>query len=833
MANDGVEVARAFVTIIPKTDHSADRAITDAVVGPAEKAADVGGDKVGKGIGDGLTKGVKGSSGKLSAAIGGIAKVGAAAAVAGVGLIATKGVEAFQQVEAGANKVILATGATGDAAKELTGVYKEVSRNVYGDFEDVGAAVGELNTRFGLQGDALEAASEQAMKYAKVTGQDATTAIQDVSRMMNAAGISSDEYAAMLDKLTVAGQAAGVDVGKLATTVTDNIAAFDAMGMSTDDAIAMLASFEKSGVNTSAVLTGMKKGVAAWTKEGVSAKEGFERFVQGVQDGSVTSADAIELFGSKAGISMYNAASKGQLDFAEMYKSITEGSSGALDQVYNDTLTASEKMDLAMKSIDLSAAELMAPIMEKVSEVLSTVVVPAVQNLSRELGEGGGLHWIVEGVSAAVEKLSGFATDVGERAFPIVQRAGEMVSNVFTTISEHAGPVIEDVLGFVISFIDEHSDQIMAVVDGACTLVEGLATVLGTVFDVLGAIWDVVELVVEYVAGTVVDTVLPALTDGLDFVAGALGPVSDALGAVKGAVEDAGEAIAPFVEDAKAAFEDMKAGAEDAFQAIGNVIQTDLETAQNVGEAAVHGLQAAMSGDFETARQDAEAAFEMIRGNIDAKLDAAEEVVASAAGEIGDKLGFPGLEDTVHDVFDNVKGFIDDPIGSAQEFVKDRADDIAKALGFDGVEDMAKTQFEDIKKFMEDPIGAAKETIEGIVKDIEGLFSGMDIQFPSLPSLHFDISGELNLDPMNFSVPTVNLNWYDKGGIFKGGSAQVIGVAERRDEVVAPLEELPDLLGMGRGGITVNLQYDASKGARDMAWDIAREVRLLEMAGAF
>ena len=223
----------------------------------------------------------------------------------------------------------------------------------------------------------------------------------------------------------------------------------------------------------------------------------------------------------------------------------------------------------------------------------------------------------------------------------------------------------------------------------------------------------------------------------------------------------------------------------------------------------------------------------MIRGNIDAKLDAAEEVVASAAGDIGEKLGFPGLEDTVHDVFDNVKGFIDDPIGSAQEFVKDRADDIAKALGFDGVEDMAKTQFEDIQKFMEDPIGTAKETIEGIVKDIEGFFSGMDIQLPHIDLPHFGLSGEFNLDPMNFQVPTITVDWYDKGGIFKGGSAQVIGVAERRDEVVAPLEELPDLLGMGRGGITVNLQYDASKGARDMAWDIAREVRLLEMAGAF
>ena len=67
--------------------------------------------------------------------------------------------EAYQEYDEGADTVIKATGATGKAAEGLAKSYKNVTKSVVGDFNTIGSALGEINTRFGFTDEKLEEAS--------------------------------------------------------------------------------------------------------------------------------------------------------------------------------------------------------------------------------------------------------------------------------------------------------------------------------------------------------------------------------------------------------------------------------------------------------------------------------------------------------------------------------------------------------------------------------------------------------------------------------------------------------------------------------------------------
>jgi phage-related minor tail protein len=168
---------------------------------------------------------------------------------------------------------------------------------------------------------------------------------------MENAGMDSKEYTKLLDILAKAGQTTGVSVSTLAENLTKTGPTMRTLGFTTEETIAMMAKFEKEGLNTETVLAGMKKAVAYFGKEGVNAEAGFRRVLNAIKEApdiAHASEIAIEAFGSKAGPELVEDVRAGKLEYQDFLK-VLEDSTGTVTDTYEATQDGFDKIKLAIQ----------------------------------------------------------------------------------------------------------------------------------------------------------------------------------------------------------------------------------------------------------------------------------------------------------------------------------------------------------------------------------------------------------------------------------------------------------------------------------------------------
>ena len=432
-------------------------------------------DKLDKSVGDvdkSAQDTVNGGLNSFGVALGNLASNLITAVINKLGDLAGAVKDAFLDFDEGADNIIRATGATGDAAKELTQSYANVSKTIVGDFADIGDALGEVNTRFGFTGKELEDTTTQFLKFADITGTDAKKAVELVSRAMNNAGISTENYSEILDELAKASQISGISVDKLAENLTKNGATMRQLGFNTDETIAMLAQFEAAGVNSEAALTGLKTAVKNWANEGKNANDEFHNVVDAIRNApdemSGTQA-AFDAFGSKAGAELAEAIRTGKFAYDEFLADVA-GSKGTVNDTYDETVDSVDKAKLAIQNMKTTAAELANNFMEKYGPQIEKVI-GAITSKLEEIAPKieSGVEWLSDhlpevaagaaGIAAAFAawKIAGIITAVttalaGMSAAEVVAAAKTWLLNA-AMAANPIGLVVAAIAGLVTAFV--------------------------------------------------------------------------------------------------------------------------------------------------------------------------------------------------------------------------------------------------------------------------------------------------------------------------------------------------------------------------------------------
>ena len=290
--------------------------------------------------------------------------------------------KSFTEVDEGMDTIIQKTGATGEALEEMQNIARDMATTIPTSFEKAGAAVGEVNTRFGLMGDELADLSTKFIEFSELNGTDVSGSIDSVQAAMAAFNIESSKAGDVLDILNKAGQDSGISMDTLSNSLLSNAASLTEMGFGLESAAGLIANLEKNGVDSSAAMAGLKKAFANATADGKTMEEALaelESTMQSADSNTEAYQAALDLFGNKAGPQLAKAIQEGRLSLDEASNAVT-GYGDSVASTFEATQDPIDKFQVNMNKIKLvgedivnSAAPLITDVMEKMGQAIQKV----------------------------------------------------------------------------------------------------------------------------------------------------------------------------------------------------------------------------------------------------------------------------------------------------------------------------------------------------------------------------------------------------------------------------------------------------------------------------
>ena len=316
-------------------------------------------------------------------------KATAVASAVGVAVVkmAKEVMKATNTMQDGRKIIVQATGATGEALDSLMESAKNVFATVDESFDEVSTALGEINTRFGYTGQILEDTTRMFLDFAEATGQEVKNAVKTSAQVINQWNLSAEEMPLLLDKLTVAGQVTGVAVSQLSTNLTDSAGTLQAMGYSLDEAISLMMSFEKQGIDSNAVLMGMKQSFAQSAKAGTDARKDWDNLIKSISeatDEATANEKAINAFGSRIASTLVTALRDGKISTDEFSEAL-KGAEGSLSATDEAGKTTADRIQEVKNKITIALADLGESFIPLIEDVLP-IAVTLIEGFAKAIG---------------------------------------------------------------------------------------------------------------------------------------------------------------------------------------------------------------------------------------------------------------------------------------------------------------------------------------------------------------------------------------------------------------------------------------------------------------
>src|SRR5215471_3231712 len=237
------------------------------------------------------------------------------------------------------------TGATGKELRNLEGDFKAVLRVRPDNMQDVATALTNVHQRLGLTGPALQNMTKDMLRLSGITGREVGPAIEAASKAFGAWQVPADQMQTRLNELYRASQKTGAPIEGLAGDMAKFGQPLRQMGFGFDQSAALLGKFQKEGVNTQSVMAAMRKGLVTAAKAGEAPADTFARVTKEIQNAgsaSEANADAIKVFGARAGPEMAAAIRQGRFAVGDLTKQIADGRD-TIEKSATDTATFSSK----------------------------------------------------------------------------------------------------------------------------------------------------------------------------------------------------------------------------------------------------------------------------------------------------------------------------------------------------------------------------------------------------------------------------------------------------------------------------------------------------------